>query len=104
MEIDNSEVEAASKPDEENTAHRTQTDSSGLLKSRCASSISSHRDELIANEEETRAAAEALESLQWADDPNRSPSGEDEYCQGPRLWDNIFRALSRRKNQPHSVI
>ena len=58
----------------------------------------------MVSEEETRAAAEALESLQRADDPNRSPSGEDKYFQGPGLSDNIFQALARRKSQSHSVI
>ena len=58
----------------------------------------------MASEEETRAAAEALESLQRADDPNRSPSGEDEYFQGPSLQDNIFQALARKKSQPRSAI
>ena len=104
VEIDNSETKATLKPDEENTAHQTQRDSSGLFKRRHASSTPSHQDELIAGEEETRAAAEALESLQWADDPDRSFFEENKYFQGPRLWDNIFRALSQRRNQPHSVI
>ena len=58
----------------------------------------------MASEEETRAVAEALESLQRADDPDRSPSGEDEYFQGPGLHDNIFQAQARRKSQSHSVI
>ena len=47
---------------------------------------------------------EALESLQWADDPNRSPPGEDEYFQGPGLQDNIFRALSQRRDRSHAVV
>ena len=64
MEVDNSEAEVALKPDEENTAHQTQMDSSGMFKCRHASSTSSHQDELIASKEETRAAVEALESLQ----------------------------------------
>ena len=58
----------------------------------------------MASEEETRAAAEAMESLQRVDDPDRSPSGEDEYFQGSGLRDNIFQALTRRKSQPHSAI
>ena len=101
MEIDNSEPEAASKPDEEDTAHRTQPDSS---KCKRVSSTSSYQDELMASEEETRVAEEALESLQWADDPDRSPPREDEYFQGPGLWENIFKALSRKRSQPPSMI
>ena len=85
MEIDEIETETASKPDGEDAAHQTQEDSSRSLKSRHASSTSSHRNELMVSEEETRAAVEALESLQNADDPDRSPSGEDEYFQGPSL-------------------
>ena len=96
MEIDNSKTEAASKPDGEDTAHQTQSDSSRPPECTRALSTSIHRDEPIASEEETRAAAKALESLQWADDPDRSPSREDEYFQGPGLQDNIFKALSRR--------
>ena len=104
VEINNSKTEAAPKPDEENTAHQTQLDTSRSFKPRHASSTTSHWDELIASEEETRAAAEALESLQRTDDPDRSPSREDEYFQGSRLRDNIIQALSWRKSQPHSVI
>ena len=59
MEIDNSETEAVSKPDEEDKTHPPKPGSSEC---RRASSTSSHRDELIADEEETRATAEALES------------------------------------------
>ena len=79
VEIDNSETEAVSKLDEEGTAHGPKMGSS---ERRRASSTSSHQDELMADEEETRATAEALESLQWAEDPNKSPPGEDEYFQG----------------------
>ena len=83
VEIDNSEMEAALKPDGEDTAHQTQPDSSRPPKCRQASSTSSHQDELIADEEETRAATEALESLQWADDPTGHLLGKM----------SIFRAL-----------
>ena len=46
---------------------------------------------------------EALESLQQADDHDKSPPGEDEYFQGRRLQD-IFQVLSQRKDQSHSAI
>ena len=58
----------------------------------------------MAGKEETRAPAEALESLQRADDPDRSPSGKDEYFQGSGLWDNILQAQAKRKNQSHPAI
>ena len=58
----------------------------------------------MAGEEETRATAEILESLQRADNPNRSPSGEDEYFQGSGLQDNIFQSQAKRKSQSHPAI
>ena len=58
----------------------------------------------MAGKEETTAAAEALESLQWADDPDMSPPREDEYFQGPGLQENIFKVLSQKRGQPPSTI
>ena len=58
----------------------------------------------MADEEETKATADALESQQWAEDPDRSPSGEDEYFQGSGLRDNFARAVHRKKNQSRSTI
>ena len=45
-----------------------------------------------------------MESLQQAEDPDRSPSREDEYFQGSGLRDNLTWALSRKKNQPRPTI
>ena len=61
MEIDGTKTETASKPGGEDADHQTQEDPSRSLKPRHASSTSSHQDELMVGEEETRAVAEALE-------------------------------------------
>ena len=101
LEIDNSKTdkpETTSKPDEEDLAHWTKDDPSESLNLRDTSSACDHQSQLIATEEETRAAAATFEMLWEADDPDKSPSGEDEYLQGSGLQDNIFQSQARKKS------
>ena len=58
----------------------------------------------MANEEQTIAAAEDLESTQQAEDPDKSPPREDEYFQGLGLHENIFKAISLKRSQPPPTI
>ena len=48
--------------------------------------------------------AVTLEMLQSADDPDKSPSGEDEYFKGLGLWDNISHSQVKRKSHSHQTI
>ena len=100
--IDNSkadETETASKPDEEDLAHRIKDDPSQSFDSRDTSSASGHLIQLI-----TRVAAATFKMLQKADDPDRSPSREDEHFQGSGLWDNILQSQARRKSHSRPTI
>ena len=107
LEIGNSEAdetESALRLDEADLAHQTKNTPSQSFNPRDTSSASSHQSQLLATDEETRAAAATLEMLWKTDDPDKSPSGEDEYFQGPGLWDNISHSQAKRKSHSHQTI